>query len=235
MEPINPRGRKNFPKELRQFGYHIVYSEGTKTEPLYVDSIKKAIANKYKCNPNDIEIIPANKKSYNTIGLVNYALQDIAKRLKQGYIIDHVWVMFDKDSFPDGNFNEANTLINSNNDSEKTNSDGFTYNKKTGISWHSCWSNEAFELWLCQYFSYYNVPHSREDYITYLRNVKQLKQNGVKYEKNMEDIHQKFEQCGGSLEKAIKNAKKLCKENEFNNPSTGMYIFAEYFYPYMKQ
>ena len=235
MSPIKPRGRQNFPQALIQFGYHIVYSEGTKTEPLYVHSIKKAIANKYKCSPNDIEIIPASKKSYNTIGLVKYALKDIDKRLKKGDSINHVWIMFDKDSFPEGDFNAANALINSKNDSNEPNSDGFNYDKETGISWHSCWSNEAFELWLCQYFSYYNIPHLREDYISYLRNLKQLKSNGVQYEKNMEDIHQIFEQCGGSIDKAIKNAKRLCNENGYNNPSTGMYIFAEYFNPYMKK
>lgn len=235
MEPIKPRGRKNFPDELRQFGYHIVYSEGTKTEPLYVDSIKKAIANKYRCNPNDIEIIAASKKSYNTIGLVNYAINDIAKRLRAGSSIDHVWIMFDKDSFPEGDFNAANNLINSKNNSSNINSDGFNYDKETGICWHSCWSNEAFELWLCQYFNYYSIPHSRKDYISYLQSIKQLKNSGVIYKKNMKDIHQIFEKCGGSIDKAIKNAKKLCKINGFNNPSIGMYLFAEYFNPYMKQ
>lgn len=234
MKTVRPIGRKNLKEELRQFGYHLVYSEGTKTEPNYVRSIKKSIANKYNCSPNEIHLVTANIDSYNTIGLVQYALDDVSNKLRSGDRIDHVWIMFDKDSFPEVDFNNANSLINSQNNSPGVNSDGFHYNKENNISWHSCWTNEAFELWLCLYFSYYHVPHTRDDYIKYLRNNKKLTSNGIKYEKNLEDIHQKFEECGGSIENAIKYAKKLTETNGYSNPSTGMYIFAEYFKPYME-
>ena len=64
---IKPKGRRSIPDELMQFGRHLVYSEGTKTEPNYVESIKDEIATKYKCDINAIEIIIGNKdKSYNT-------------------------------------------------------------------------------------------------------------------------------------------------------------------------
>jgi len=39
----------------------------------------------------------------------------------------------------------------------------------------------------------------------------------------------------GSLENAIKYAKKLEEANGIDNPSTGMYKFAEYFIEYMKK
>ena len=58
---IKPKGRRSIPDELMQFGRHLVYSEGTKTEPNYVESIKDEIATKYKCDINAIEIIIGNK------------------------------------------------------------------------------------------------------------------------------------------------------------------------------
>ena len=79
-----PTGRKNLPDQLLQFGKHLVYSEGTKTEPYYVNDIKNCISKKYNCQPNEITIISVNEdgKSYNTTGLVSYAQNNVEKRLK---------------------------------------------------------------------------------------------------------------------------------------------------------
>lgn len=79
-----PKGRKNLPTALIGMGRHLIYSEGIKTEPYYIESIKESIANVNLCDINDIEIVPVNKdsESYNTLGLVDYALNDIKKRLK---------------------------------------------------------------------------------------------------------------------------------------------------------
>lgn len=161
-----PKGRASLPNELLQFGRHLVYSEGTKTEPYYIDNIKRCIAKKYACNQNDIEIIPTSKdgKSFNTMSLVSYAVNDVNRRIKSSENINGVWVMFDKDEFPD--FFDAHNKIISLNNSTDYNEDGFKYNTETGIAWHSCWSNESFELWLCLYFSYYDSANTRKDYIT---------------------------------------------------------------------
>lgn len=230
---FTPKGRKFLPKELIQFGRHLVYSEGTKTEPFYVDNIKKLIAEKYKCHQNDIELIPVSrKKSYNTLSLVQNAEKDVNKRLKNNEQINHVWIMFDKDDFT--HFDEAHNLILTLNNSKKLNVDGFKYQESTKISWHSCWSNESFELWLCLYFTYYTSANSRKDYITHLEEIKPLKDTGFIYEKNLVDIHDTLVLNGGSIQRAIKFAKKLEKANNIANPSTGMYQFAEYFLPYMK-
>ena len=35
MSSFRPKGRKNLPSELLNFGMNLVYSEGTKTEPYY--------------------------------------------------------------------------------------------------------------------------------------------------------------------------------------------------------
>ena len=52
--------------------------------------------------------------------------------------------------------------------------------------------------------------------------------------KNEHDIHQILTSAGGSIEKAIKSAKKLCEKNKAANPSTKVYEFAEYFKSYME-
>ncbi len=35
---LKPKGRSSLPKELLQFGRHLVYAEGTRTEPYYIES-----------------------------------------------------------------------------------------------------------------------------------------------------------------------------------------------------
>lgn len=236
-KPFTPKGRKSLPTELVQFGRHLVYSEGTKTEPYYIEDIKKCISKKYNCNPNEIEIIPVNKngKSYSTIGLVEYAENDVKKRLKTKEIINHIWIFFDKDEFSQDDFNNAHKIICSKNNSNKKNIDGFNFEKETSITWHSCWSNEAFELWLCLYFNYLEAKMNRKQYIEKINNVPELRKIGFNYEKNLENIHTTLIKHGGSLKNAIKFSKRLNSNNLIYNPSTGVYQFAEFFYKYLEE
>lgn len=99
MSNFLPKGRRSISDQLLQFGVHLVYMEGTRTEPYYVDNIKNRIAAKYSCKPNDIAIIKGSndKKSRHTVELVNFALNDVKKRLKKNHTINHVWIFFDKD------------------------------------------------------------------------------------------------------------------------------------------
>lgn len=231
---IVPKGRKSLPMQYLRFGRHLIYSEGTKTEPNYIGNIWKNIAAGYKQGRNEICIIGADdKKSYNTVNLVNFAFSDVGRRLKEGETINHVWIFFDKDDFND--FDRAHEQIERKNDSEIKNAEDFPYDKQTGISWHSCWSNECFELWLCLYFDYLHSNNIRKTYIDHLNNVKKLKSAGFEYKKNMNNIHDILESAGGSAEKAIMYAKKLYKANGIQSPSTGVYRFAEYFLPYMEK
>ena len=234
---LRPKGRENLPKEILKFGNNLVYSEGTRTEPYYVENIKKLIATKYSCKPSDIHIIPVNKDgdSYNTDGLVKYAFKDVDKRIKSGDNIDHVWIFFDKDDFPKSKFNNANQLIKAKNNSKKLNDYGFHYDIKTGISWHSCWSNEAFELWLTLYFKLDSAKHHRSEYIEYLDSIFGKYHKGDSYQKNLVNIHDKLITCGGSLENAIKYCKKINKNYGNDNPSTGVVEFVEFFKPYFEK
>ena len=48
IKTFRPKGRSNLPKELLNFGRNLVYSEGTTSEPNYVENIKESISSKYK-------------------------------------------------------------------------------------------------------------------------------------------------------------------------------------------
>ncbi len=167
---FKPRGRRSIPYELINFGYHLVYSEGLVTEKNYIEEIKKCIADKYKVKPNDINVVFCSDKSYNTKSLVEYATKDINKRIKNEKI-DHVWIFFDKDDFPKDQFDSAIQMITNKNNSNDVNTDGFKYEKETGITWHECHSNGSFELWYCLYFNYLNSKLTRSDYIKHLENI----------------------------------------------------------------
>ena len=108
ISSFKPKCRRFIPDELLSFGRHIVYSEGTKSEPNYVKSIKKEIADKYNCAPNLIEIINGNSDlSYSTIGLIKFAEKDIKDRIENREKINHVWLFFDKDDFKKDDFIKA--------------------------------------------------------------------------------------------------------------------------------
>ena len=233
MTSFGPKGRRAIPDELLNFGRHLVYSEGTKTELYYIESIKKSIATKYNCKTNDIEIINGNKDlSYSTIGLIKYGEKDIKRRIKNGERIDHVWFFFDKDEFEENDYSKACKYEEKINDSTNTNAEGFHYNKNNEITYHCCWSNEAFELWLYLYFEYVDSQISRDEYVKKINKLPQLKKINFSYNKTQENIHQTFVKAGGSIDKAILSAKRLTDKNNYSNPSTAVWKFAEYFKPY---
>ena len=45
---FEPKGRGSRKQIFTEYGNHLVYAEGEKTEPLYVENIKKIINNKFK-------------------------------------------------------------------------------------------------------------------------------------------------------------------------------------------
>lgn len=218
---IRPRGRQNLPTVLLSFGRHLVYAEGTKTEPYYVEDLKLFLSEELHVDKKDIEIVaPHIVKSKHTCELVEYARNDVMARKKNGETINYVWVFYDKDSFDD--FDEAYRaiqLLNSNTDD---------------ITWFACWSNECFEVWAYHYFEKLNTPLSREDYIPKINEF--LKKRGCReeYRKNRKDLHHFLTRNGGSIEKAMKWMKEKDDGNDKKpNPSSGIYQFAEYLLAYL--
>jgi RloB-like protein len=111
--------------ELRK--YFLIVCEGEKTEPNYFKAIKASL-------PRGVmQFIDIQGEGKNTLTLIEETIK-IRERENtfNGKHYDQTWAVFDKDSFPDQNFNNA---INK----------GLTQKNKISCAW----TNEAFERVYC--------------------------------------------------------------------------------------
>lgn len=155
VKPKFSRDNKTGKKE--QLPIILIVCEGERTEPNYFDQFEVT----------NITIDPRGIGD-NTIRLVKYAINE-SKR--NDY--DQVWCVFDKDSFPKDNFNNAVQLAQ---------------NNDFGIAY----SNESFELWYILHFEYLNSQITRDQYIKKLNNIfKSKKDEGFpdSYKKNDPNIY----------------------------------------------
>ena len=216
-----PQGRRNIPTVLIPFGRHLVYAEGTKTEPLYVEDLKVFVSEELRVKKEDIEIIPVKmSKSQHTVDLVEFAIKDVEKRKRKQEVISNVWVFYDKDDYKD--FDKAYRLIK---EQDELDAD---------IEWKACWSNECFEVWVYHYFENLETPIEREQYIKKINAF--LKRNGCpkEYKKNMDSLHHFLTQYGGDIRKATQLMKSKDVDSDIKpNPSSGIYHFAEFILAYI--
>ncbi|MDF2651270.1 MAG: hypothetical protein K0Q73_7075 [Paenibacillus sp.] len=192
------RSKSNEKRELRET--FLIVCEGERTEPNYFLKfpIKKDVI--------EVDVVGEGR---NTESLVREAIKRKRIAETQGKPYVQIWVVFDRDSFPAGNFQKAIKLCDVN-----------TINYAV--------SNEAFELWYLLHFNYYDSAMSRIQY-----GSKLSEQMGRKYEKNHVDI---YETLKDKQELAIKRAKKL-KKYQFDlrghddycisNPITTVYELVE--------
>ena len=168
-------------RELRQ--RFLIVCEGEKTEPFYFKRFRvpKAI----------VQVVGIGA---NTISLVRKAIE-----LKQESDYDQVWCVFDKDSFPVENFNNALSLAR---------------RHKIKVAY----SNEAFELWYLLHFNYHDSAMSRDTYKSRLS-----KQLGFTYKKNDPNMYDLLED---KQRDAIRNATRLLQgygdqhRPAYDNPCT---------------
>lgn len=193
---IDSAQKKRFAKEETKrresqrdlLAYFLIVCEGAKTEPQYFKAFPKR-------NKNWIVDLRCEGGGINTMGVVKEAIRLRDQSAQQ---FDRVWAVFDKDSFPDHNFNQA---------------------IKTAIKGRVkvAWSNEAFELWYLLHFQYRNTAMSRGEYQVCLSNEVNKRKKGKEnygYEKNAADNYRIVTEYGDQAQ-AIKWAEKL--ENTFTN------------------
>lgn len=232
---IKPKGRSGREPVLKPYGIHLVYAEGEKTEPLYVKNIDTTVQQNKKDKNSEIKI-EINPKSggRSTLSLIDYVERDIAKRRKRKEKIDHIWIFYDKDSFPEDMFDNAYLKTTQKNKKTNINDDGDTTDS-AGTRWHACWSNESFELWILLHFCNLKSALNRAEYIKKIDEY--LKPHNLQYEKNLDTLYDLTSTCG-NIKNAIKFAKSLDEElinpNKKINPSTGVYLFVEYFRLFLK-
>ncbi len=172
---------------------YLIVCEGERTEPNYFTSLKKKL-------PKGLVEIDIEGAGANTLSLVDNAIRlkkeqvDKAKRSTIQRPYDHVWVVFDKDDFPDVNFNNAIFKARSN---------------KIKVAY----TNEAFELWYLLHFEFHNTAISRHQYYPIL-----TRYIGREYAKNSEDMYDLLAEIG-SESQAIKWASVLLKRSNLQNPA----------------
>jgi len=175
-------------KQKRKF--YLIVCEGKQTEPNYFESLKESLP-KGVLELNNIDIDGTGK---NTLSIIQET-KKIRKKYEKKYLrtIDRAWAVFDKDSFPAENFNNA---INKGE------------NSKPKIN--CAWTNEAFELWYLLHFNFYNTGISREQYQKLLeKEISKASGNkDYKYKKNSKEMFDLLNQYGDQKQ-AIKNSEKL--------------------------
>jgi len=130
----------------------LIVCEGEKTEPLYFQGFR---------NPG--LVVNVEGRGLNTLGLVQEAI-----KLLSPDKYDQTWCVFDKDDFPDKNFNQAISLA-----------------LKNGIK--VAYSNQSFELWYVLHFIYMQNAITRNDYMRILD-----EKLPHKYEKNSTTIYKEL-------------------------------------------
>ena len=117
--------------------YHLIVTEGTKTEPNYFEAIKLSINEKYK-NRISLEI---RGDGNNTVGLFEDAKRIVESNQRQ-FSFRHVWIVYDTDDFPKDKIDSVPELCKKNSTSD--------------CRYHAIWSNQCIELWFLLHFGYYH-------------------------------------------------------------------------------
>lgn len=136
--------------------YFLIVSEGERTEPLYFDYYKKFLPKHL------LETLNVHGEGDNTLNIVRKVIELRDNRKKDILLpdFDECWAVYDKDDFPDKNFNDAVALA-----------------QKEDIQ--SAHSNQSFELWYILHYQFLNTCLHRKDYGKLLS-----KHLGFKYKKN---------------------------------------------------
>jgi hypothetical protein len=169
----------------------LIVCEGTKTEPNYFRGFRVPTA-----------IIKVQGVAEDPDRLVKSA-----KRLAAEDEYDQIWCVFDRDSWPAENFNNA--LRNA-----------------QKLQFYVAYSNESFELWYILHFQYLNTGLPRSDY-----EDKLSKLLGQEYKKNDPTMYQQLLEHGDQA-LAIKYSEKLLANYdppnpEKDNPSTTVHLLVQ--------
>lgn len=184
----------------------LIVCEGSKTEPNYFRSFE-SVSNSGSWVP-DVE---TTGKGTNTIQVVDQAIELRDDAARRGNPYDAVWAVFDRDSFPAVDFDNA---------IQKADSHGIG----------CAWSNEAFELWYIYHFLARTTPMSRQNYGQEITKhiCRHPGRANYAYKKNDPAMRRILAECGCDEEEAIKRAER--QEKTFSgwsyhahNPCTMVY------------
>ena len=195
--------------------FHLIVTEGTKTEPNYFRSIQETINEKY-AGKIQLDI---HGTGQNTVSLIDRAEELCRENINE---YKHVWLVYDTDDFPAENINKVEEWCEANNIPDTR-------------YYHAIWSNQCIELWYLLHFSFFHSDLHRSEYFPKLSEcLKSIKKG--EYKKNREDM---FGVLMPYVDTAISNAKKLEEANAGKTPAesapgTKVYILVEHLLPYLR-
>jgi hypothetical protein len=184
--------------------YTLVICEGVKTEVNYIQGLINLINARYsEINREYSHLFPKDRirvfgTGRNTESLLKFT-RDYAKKPENKHYT-RIWIMYDKDDFPNDNFDNTQFSINDYNDQDR--------------QFFAAWSNECLELWFILYFQDLTVNVSREQYQVILKRY-------FDYEKNLSNLFEILDNKG-DINQAILRAKKLRVENKHKNSPSQM-------------
>lgn len=126
--------------------YTLIVCEGIKTEPLYLQGFIRRINSQYKDIAKEDHIVIWGTGK-NTNGLLRYVDKNVSEGKWAHF--ESIWLVYDKDDFPQDNFDNTQFSVEGREDSNI----------------HVAWSNESFELWLLLHFQEYISNNGRQQYI----------------------------------------------------------------------
>ena len=179
--------RRDQPKRM-QPEYHLIITEGTKTEPAYFGAMKDEINRSY---PQRIQLDVLGAGN-NTLHLFQKAQQRV-RASANGY--RHVWIVYDTDEFPAEHVNETARLCDAASTEETT--------------YPAIWSNQCIEVWFLLHFQYLQADIHRNAVAEKLTKAMETQGLGV-YQKNRTDMYQTLQPY---LDIALANAKRLDAKN----------------------
>lgn len=184
---INPRVERKITRisgvrEVKQT--FLIVCEGVNTEPDYFNAFRLTSAN-----------VKAIGQGMGTITLAQKAINIKEKERLKGKTYNQNWVVFDKDDFPEKDFNSAILLARQN---------GFEV----------AYSNQAFEFWFLLHFNLYQGALHRSKYEKLLSTLL-----GFTYTKKEEVSSKMFNTLFSKQKQAIHHAKTIMKQFDGNNPA----------------
>lgn len=198
---------------------HLFVTEGTKTEPNYLNGLIEALVRRLG--------EPARKQfqvcgeGCNTLALLERAEAHLNNDAN-GF--QHIWIIYDQDDFPADRFDNVVSRCTA------------LSARSPGQTWHAIWSNQCFELWFLLHFSLMQSDLRRDEYGPKLTEL--LQEHGIcrKYEKNCNVL---FDKLLPYLPNAIRNAEMLMKHYSSETPpsarapATAVYELLRHFQSYL--
>ncbi|MDC2785459.1 RloB family protein [Bacteroides ovatus] len=162
----------------------LIICEGVNTEPDYFNAFRLTSAN-----------VKALGQGMGTLALVHKAIHIKEQEKLKGRTYNQHWVVFDKDDFPENDFNSAILLAQQN---------GFEV----------AYSNQAFEFWFLLHFNLYQGALHRSRYEKMLSALL-----GFAYTKKSGVSSKMFNTLFSKQEQAINHAKTIMRQFDGNNPA----------------